>query len=108
MRKDIILLHRALEIAKRSQDNGNLPFGCLLADEKGNILLEGENTVLTDNDSIAHCEINLIHEIAGSTNPAHIFDSSAKKLLSYGRRKIELLGPLLEQEAIELYKRWLK
>jgi len=40
--KDIALLHRALEIAKRSQDNGNLPFGCLLADENGNVLLEGE------------------------------------------------------------------
>jgi len=115
-----------------------------------------ENTVVTDNDSIAHCEINLIHqirgkyqvsflqncavhastepcpmcsaaifwsgigklvfasskegyhEIAGTANPAHIFDLSAKKLLSYGGRKIELIGPLLEQEAMELYKSWLK
>ena len=46
-------------------EKGNLPFGCILADESGNILEEGENTVLTSKDSIAHCEINLIHQLAG-------------------------------------------
>ncbi|MEO5684140.1 MAG: nucleoside deaminase [Chitinophagaceae bacterium] len=62
---DIDLLWIALEIGRQSQQNGNLPFGCLLADEAGNVLERGENTVITSNDSIAHCEINLVHQLAG-------------------------------------------
>lgn len=65
MKNDIELLRRSLAVAQRSLDNGNLPFGCLLADADGNILAEGENTVITTDDSIRHCEINLIHQLAG-------------------------------------------
>ena len=59
------LLQVSLLIARRSQENGNLPFGCLLADKDGTILEEAENSVLSDQDSIAHCEINLVHQVAG-------------------------------------------
>ena len=63
------LLRATLAVAKRSLDNGNLPFGCLLADASGTILEEGENTVVTDKDAIAHCEINLVHQLAGKYEP---------------------------------------
>ena len=66
------LLRAALAVAKRSLDKGNLPFGCLLADPSGTILEEGENTVVTDNDPIAHCEINLVHRLAGKYEPAFL------------------------------------
>lgn len=59
------LCRRTLTIAKRSFLQGNLPFGCLLADANGNILLEAENSVITSKDAIAHCEINLVHAFAG-------------------------------------------
>lgn len=59
------LLRRSLAVARRSMENENLPFGCLLADADGNVLEEGENTVITAEDSIGHCEINLIHRLAG-------------------------------------------
>ena len=62
---DIALLRVALETGRNSQRNGNLPFGCILADAAGNILEYGENTIITDNDTIAHCEINLVHQLAG-------------------------------------------
>ena len=62
---DIELLRIALEVGRQSQQNGNLPFGCILADEAGNVLEKGENTVVTGKDSIAHCEINLVHQLAG-------------------------------------------
>ncbi|MBT3314733.1 MAG: nucleoside deaminase [Anaerolineae bacterium] len=54
------LLRRAIEIAQNAREHGNHPFGALLADEAGNILLEAENTVVTDSDCTAHAELNLI------------------------------------------------
>jgi len=62
---DIELLRIALDTGRLSQQNGNLPFGCILADEAGNILVKAENTVVTTHDNIAHCEINLVHQLAG-------------------------------------------
>lgn len=62
---DIQLCRQSLVVAQRSYKNGNLPFGCLLADAEGNVLLEAENTVITSVDRINHCEINLVHGFAG-------------------------------------------
>jgi len=72
MINDTELLHTSLQIARRSQENGNLPFGCLLADKEGNILEEAENTVLSNQDSIAHCEINLVHKLAGKYDESYL------------------------------------
>jgi len=63
--QDKQLLHAALEVARRSLQNGNLPFGCILTDADGHVIEEGENTVVSAQDSIAHCEINLVLQIAG-------------------------------------------
>jgi tRNA(Arg) A34 adenosine deaminase TadA len=65
MKNDIELLRRSLVVAQRCMEKENLPFGCLLADADGNVLVEGENTVITTEDNIGHCEINLIHQLAG-------------------------------------------
>ena len=59
MRKDK-LLRRTIEIARSAREHGNHPFGALLADDNGNILLEAENTVETDSDCTGHAETNLI------------------------------------------------
>jgi tRNA(Arg) A34 adenosine deaminase TadA len=61
----IFFLHKALEVAERSMGKGNLPFGCILVDVQGKIIEEGENTVISSKDNIAHCEINLVHQLAG-------------------------------------------
>jgi tRNA(Arg) A34 adenosine deaminase TadA len=50
----------AIELARRSRANGNHPFGALLVDAKGNVVLEAENTVLTGRDCTGHAEINLM------------------------------------------------
>ena len=44
---DARLLRRAIELSARSVANGNLPFGALLADPEGNVLLEAENSDIT-------------------------------------------------------------
>ncbi|MGW9685179.1 nucleoside deaminase [Flagellimonas sp. 2504JD1-5] len=55
-------IRMAIETAEVSKKNGNLPFGCLLVDTDGKVILKGENTINTDNDCLAHAEINLIRE----------------------------------------------
>ena len=40
-------LKRAIEVSKRSRENGNTPFGAILVDGEGNILLEQENIEIT-------------------------------------------------------------
>jgi len=56
---DLPLLRRAIALAASARQHGNHPFGALLADENGQILLESENTVITENDSTGHAETNL-------------------------------------------------
>lgn len=50
----------AIELARRSRENGNHPFGALLVDAAGEIVLEAENTVLTESDCTNHAELNLV------------------------------------------------
>jgi tRNA(Arg) A34 adenosine deaminase TadA len=54
------LLRRAIEIAANARAHGNHPFGALLADADGQILLEAENTVNTAQDCTGHAETNLM------------------------------------------------
>ena len=56
------LLRAAIEAAAAARANGNHPFGAVLADERGAIVLTGENTVLTDRDIAGHAELNLVRD----------------------------------------------
>jgi len=53
-------LRRAIELAQQARDHGNHPFGALLVDGRGNVVLEAENTVRTAKDVTAHAETNLM------------------------------------------------
>ncbi len=57
---DLQLLRLAVAVARRAREHGNHPFGALLADEQGNVLLEAENTVNTDHYCTGHAELNLM------------------------------------------------
>ena len=50
----------AIELARRAREHGNHPFGALLVDADGNVLLEAENTVRTERDVTGHAETNLM------------------------------------------------
>lgn len=130
---------------------GNLPFGCILINKHGEVILKGENTINTDNDCLAHAEINLIREasklydfaylndcsiytsdepcpmctsaiywsgirklvyglskmeyykIVGRDDPNWVFEMPTRELLEKGGRKLEVIGPLLEEEASILH-----
>ena len=53
-------LARAIELARQSREKGNHPFGSLLVDSTGEVVLEAENTVVTGNDVTGHAELNLV------------------------------------------------
>ena len=58
---EVRLLKRAIEIAREAKERGNHPFGCLLADAQGNILLEQGNEEVTGNGNCtAHAETELM------------------------------------------------
>lgn len=57
---DLRLLRLAIDVARHAREHGNHPFGAVLADGQGNVLLEAENTVTTDNDCTGHAELNLM------------------------------------------------
>ena len=62
-------LRRALELAQQARDHGNHPFGALLVDGDGNVVLEAENTVRTDRDVTAHAETNLMRLASARFEP---------------------------------------
>jgi tRNA(Arg) A34 adenosine deaminase TadA len=60
--RDEELIRRTIELAKQSRARGDHPFGALLADADGKILLEAMNTGGTKGDATGHAERNLMTE----------------------------------------------
>jgi tRNA(Arg) A34 adenosine deaminase TadA len=67
--EDQKLLMQAVDIARRARQNGNHPFGALLAGPDGEILLEAENTVITGKDCTGHAETNLMRLASHQYDP---------------------------------------
>ncbi|MEM8859967.1 MAG: nucleoside deaminase [Chloroflexota bacterium] len=148
---DLSFIRRAIEIANNAKNKGNHPFGALLVDGQGNILLEAENTVVTDHDCTGHAELNLMRAASGkyggdflatctlytSTEPCpmcsgaifwgnvrrvvfglseeglySLIDPSSEEILylpcrdifEKGQKPIEVIGPILEDEAIKVHE----
>ena len=49
-------LRRSFEVARRSMTHGNHPFGAILVDRDGQVLLEAENGYMPAHDGTAHAE----------------------------------------------------
>ena len=69
-RADEIHLLRAIELAHLSRMNGNHPFGSLLVDASGRVVLEAENTVVTERDVTGHAELNLVRHASAQFDAA--------------------------------------
>jgi tRNA(Arg) A34 adenosine deaminase TadA len=143
---DVRLIRVAIGVAQKAKDKGNHPFGAILVDRHGRILLEAENTVVTAKDCTGHAETNLMRlasqkydpeflahcTLYASTEPCpmctgaifwgnvrrivfglsekslyamidddseEVLRLSSRDLLANGRKSIEVVGPLLEEEA---------
>lgn len=147
---DLPLLRRAIALAASARQHGNHPFGALLADENGQILLEAENTVITENDATGHAETNLVrlasrqfspeslakYTLYTSTEPCPMCSGAifwsgigrvvyalseeqlyamtgdspeslklpCREVFARGGRSVEVLGPLLEAEAVRVHE----
>ncbi len=148
---DLKFIRLSFEVAAEARANGNHPFGALLVDEEGHVLLKGENTVVTDHDCTGHAEINLIREASrayspeflarctlyASTEPCpmcagaifwsnvrrvvfglstaslntlvgeetqEVLDLPSRELLAKGRKRIEVVGQVLEEEARRVHE----
>jgi tRNA(Arg) A34 adenosine deaminase TadA len=57
---DLQRLRSAIAISRRSSEHGNQPFGALLTGPDGEVLLEAEDTVVTEQDCTGHAATNLM------------------------------------------------
>ena len=143
-------IRTALEIARNSRNRGNDPFGALLVDENGRIILEAENTVITMKDCTGHAETNLMRQVSSMYNrdflgKCTIYTSAepcpmcvgaifwanvrrvvyglseeslyeiigwhhedvlyvpCRELFAKGQKPVEVIGPILEDEAREVH-----
>lgn len=56
---DVARLRDAIAVSRRSRENGQHPFGAVLVDPSGAVVLESENSVPADGDCTAHAELKL-------------------------------------------------
>ena len=147
---DQSFIRTAIEIARNARNRGNDPFGALLVDENGHIVMEAENTVVTEKDCTGHAETNLmrkasseydreflgrctlytsaepcpmcagaifwanvrrvvyglseesLYEIFGWHNEDVLY-VPCRELFERGQKPVEVIGPILEDEAREVH-----
>jgi tRNA(Arg) A34 adenosine deaminase TadA len=68
------LLRHAIAVARQAREHGNHPFGALLADSDGTILLTAENTVVTGSDATGHAETNLVRLASAAFTTSQLRD----------------------------------
>jgi tRNA(Arg) A34 adenosine deaminase TadA len=54
--RDLQFLRLSFEAARRAMDKGNHPFGAILVDAGGNVLMEAGNAFMPSHDGTAHAE----------------------------------------------------
>ena len=68
--RDEELLRHAIALARRAREHGNHPFGSVVADAEGRILVEAENTVVTGRDCTGHAETNAMRRATAELDDA--------------------------------------
>jgi tRNA(Arg) A34 adenosine deaminase TadA len=66
---DLDHLRRAIAVSHAARAAGNHPFGSVLVGPDGDIVLEAENTVVTERDVTGHAETNLVREAFRTIDP---------------------------------------
>lgn len=70
----IYYLKRTVEISKNSKEHGNTPFGALLVDKDGNILMEQENIEITEGYCVGHAETTLAARASKKYSKSFLWD----------------------------------
>ena len=69
---DIEHLKTSISVAWRAREHGNHPFGAVLVDEHQRVVLEAENTVVTERDVTGHAETNLVRLATRQFSPEQL------------------------------------
>lgn len=70
---DLHLLKEAIKVGYKAAENGDEPFGCLISDSDGNIIVEGLNSVIATGDPTRHGEVNAVHEAVKNYSPEFLW-----------------------------------
>ena len=62
-------MREVFAIARRARAHGNRPFGALLIAGNGAVLAAAENSQITDEQVLAHAEMNLLHRAVRDFTP---------------------------------------
>ncbi len=69
-------LKRTIELSRQAVKNGNTPFGALLVDHNGNIILEQENIEVSEKDCTGHAETILMRKASKLYNKDFLWNCS--------------------------------
>ncbi|MGO1468752.1 MAG: nucleoside deaminase [Tissierella sp.] len=64
LKDDKYYIEKAIKLAYQAKEDGDNPFGSILVDEDGNILMEDKNTQITKNDITGHPELQIAKRAA--------------------------------------------
>jgi len=74
--KDLAFLRRTFAVARRAQAHGNHPFGAILVDANGKLLIEMENGFMPDRDMTGHAERLLATQASRRLDPSVLAGST--------------------------------
>jgi tRNA(Arg) A34 adenosine deaminase TadA len=69
LERDVHFLRRSFDVARRAMAHGNHPFGALLVDRSGTVLIEAENGYMPFGDATAHAERLLATQACSTVAP---------------------------------------
>ncbi|MFD1138155.1 nucleoside deaminase [Paenibacillus urinalis] len=70
----VVFLKRCVEVSRLARESGNTPFGALLVDKEGNILLEQGNVEITEHRCTGHAETALMEKASHTYDPAFLWE----------------------------------
>jgi tRNA(Arg) A34 adenosine deaminase TadA len=74
--RDEHFLRLSFDVARRALANGNHPFGSILVDKEGKILIESENGFMPSRDGTAHAERLLATRACTTLSPSILKEST--------------------------------
>lgn len=75
MRKsDVDYLKICIELSKKSRLHGNTPFGAIIVDKMGKIIVEHENNELTENKCTGHAETQAVEVASKKFSKEYLWD----------------------------------
>ena len=69
-------MNLALKLAKKCLEDDDVPVGCVISNNKNQLVGFGKNSVIKNKDATAHAEIEAIRFACNSLNSDKLFDTS--------------------------------